>query len=239
MERLHMYQIRDLIYRLRQGESDRRVARDLGLSRHTVQKYRALAVQHEYLDPSRALPTPQELLASLGPPPPPPQHPSTVTPYQEVVEDLLAQGVELTTILQRLRDDHGYRGSYSSLRRFVRTLRPKTPDVCVRVQVAPGEEAQVDFGPVGRLVDPRTGLPRSAFVFAMTLGFSRYLYAELVFDQKIGTWIACHRHAFEFFGAAPRRIVPDYVPRHIIRLLCPIGLCGRSCHPKLKLSPGG
>jgi transposase len=209
MERLHMYQIRDLIYRLRLGESDRQVARDLGLSRHTVQKYRALADERDYLDPGRALPTPQELLASLGPPPPPPQHPSTVTPYQEVVEDLLAQGVELTTVLQRLRDDRGYRGSYSSLRRFVRTLRPASPDVCVRVQVAPGEEAQVDFGPVGRLVDPRTGLPRPAFVFAMTLGFSRYLYAELVFDQKIGTWIACHRHAFEFFGAVPRRVVPD------------------------------
>jgi hypothetical protein len=43
----------------------------------------------------------------------------------------------------------------------------------------------------------------------MTLGFSRHLYAELVFDQKIGTWIACHRHAFAFFGAVPRRIVPD------------------------------
>jgi hypothetical protein len=42
----------------------------------------------------------------------------------------------------------------------------------------------------------------------MTLGFSRHLYAELVFDQRIGTWIARHRRAFEFFGAVPRRIVP-------------------------------
>lgn len=43
----------------------------------------------------------------------------------------------------------------------------------------------------------------------MTLGYSRHQYAELVFDQKISTWLGCHRHAFEWFGGTPRRIVID------------------------------
>jgi hypothetical protein len=33
--------------------------------------------------------------------------------------------------------------------------------------------------------------------------------------------------AFEFFGGALRRIVPENVPRNIFRLLWPIALCGR------------
>lgn len=72
-----------------------------------------------------------------------------------------------------------------------------------------GEEAQVDCGRAGALLDPRTGQVRRAWVLVMTLGYSRHQYAELVFDQKVSTGIGCHRRAFEAFGGVPRRIVPD------------------------------
>ena len=45
-----MHYVRDLIYRLRAGESERRVAADLGLSRPTVRKYRLLAENRGYLE---------------------------------------------------------------------------------------------------------------------------------------------------------------------------------------------
>ena len=57
--------------------------------------------------------------------------------------------MELRTIHDRLGADHGYSGSYSSVRRFVARLRPNTPAVTVRVHTGPGEEAQVDFGSAG------------------------------------------------------------------------------------------
>jgi len=110
---------------------------------------------------------------------------------------------------QRLRDDHGFTGSYSAVRRYVHRLRPPEPRVVVRVQAAPGEEAQVDFGPVGLLYDPATDRLRPAFVFVATLSYSRHQYGELVFDQKVPTWIGLHRRAFESWGGVPRRIVPD------------------------------
>ena len=113
------------------------------------------------------------------------------------------------TIYDRLRQPHGYGGSYSAVRRFVRQLRRAEPRAVARVHTGPGEEAQVDFGSAGLLVAPRTGHPRRAYVFVMTLGYSRHQYAELVFDQKVSTWVACHRRAFEAFGGVPRRIVPD------------------------------
>jgi hypothetical protein len=50
----------------------------------------------------------------------------------------------------------------------------------------------------------------------MTLSFSRHQYDELVFDQKIPTWIACHRHAFEFFGGVPKRVVLDNLKAAVI-----------------------
>jgi transposase len=108
-----------------------------------------------------------------------------------------------------LREDYGYTGSYSAVRRYIHQRRPAEPRVTMRVHTAPGEEAQVDFGSVGQLYDPRQGRLRPAYVFVATLCYSRHQYAELVFDQKIATWIGLHRRAFEFWGGVPRRIVPD------------------------------
>ncbi len=35
------------------------------------------------------------------------------------------------------------------------------------------------------------------------------MYVEFVFDQKVATWLLCHRHALEFFGGVPERVVID------------------------------
>ena len=50
----------------------------------------------------------------------------------------------MVTIHSRLVREHGYRGSYSSVKRFVHRLRPNEPSVCVRIETPPGREAQVD-----------------------------------------------------------------------------------------------
>jgi hypothetical protein len=81
--------------------------------------------------------------------------------------------------------------------------------VTVRVECAPGEEGQVDFGDVGKMLDPATGALRKCHAFVMTLSWSRHLYVELVWDQQVATWLTCHRHAFEYFGGVPRRVVID------------------------------
>lgn len=209
MERLHMNHLRDVINRLRSGESERRIARDLSLSRTTVRKYHDLAEQQGYLHADQALPDESTLLATLGPGPQPRPVASSVEPYRPLVQSWLEQQLELTAMYQRLREDHGYQGSYSAIRRFVAHLAPPQPEAVVRVHTAPGEELQVDFGAVGPLFDPVQGRLRPAYVFVATLCYSRHQYAELVFDQKTATWIALHRRAFDSFGGVPRRVVPD------------------------------
>jgi transposase len=219
MERLHMNYLRDLIHRVRSGESDRRIARDLGVSRTTVRKYREWADAQGYLESGTPMPDDASLAMVLGAAPRPPCAESSVEPYREIVQRLLDQKVEMVAIFQRLHDDHGYRGSYSSVRRYVRKLRPSEAEAVVRVHTAPGEEAQVDFSPAGQLYDPSSGRARKAYAFVATLCYSRHQYAELVFDQKVPTWIGVHQRAFDSWGGVPKRVVPDNLKAAVAKVL--------------------
>ena len=217
MERLNLNSICDIVYRLRRGQSERGIAKDLGHSRHTVRHYHYLAQEKGYLDVHRDVPDPAELLQEIGPTSSAPVIVSTVEPYRSVVESLLKANVEMATIHSRLVREHGYRGSYSSVKRFVRRLHPKLPEICVRIETPPGRQAQVDFGGVGKISDRLTGKMRQAYCFVMTLGYSRHQYSELVFDQKMETWIGCHRRAFEFFGGVVQEVVIDNLKAAVLK----------------------
>jgi transposase len=219
MERLHMNYLKDIIHRLRSGESERRIARDLQISRPTVHKYYELAKRNGFLDLDKPMPDHATLLTALGPGPKPPKMISSLEPHRAVVEELLKQGLEKMAVWQRLRDNYGYCGSYSAVRRFVIQLSTVEPEVFVRIHTTPGEEMQVDFGTLGQLYDPESGKIRTAYVFVATLCYSRHQYAEIVFDQKVVTWIALHRRAFEWFGGVVRRVVPDNLKAAVIQAL--------------------
>jgi transposase len=220
-------EIREILRRLQLGERARRIARDLEVSRNTVAHYRRWATQHGLL--AGPLPEPAVLAALLAAPPGarPAQEQSLVEPFREQVLAWHAQSVEGQAIWQLLVERHGFGGSYSSIKRFLRRVAPPTPRATLRLEVGPGEEAQVDFGCGGRYRDPEQDRLRRTWVFVMTLSCSRHQYAELVFDQSVATWLRLHRAAFEFFGGVPRRVVLEYVPRNIFELMCPPRLCGR------------
>jgi transposase len=213
-----MLDIREILRRVRLGESDRAIVKALGVSRKTVRKYRQWAEQVGV--PAGELPPTEQLSALLQaslPEAPPPQTPSSVEPYRELVVRWREQGLECRAIWQRLGRDHGYTGGYGAVWRFVSRLENATPQVTVRIEVKPGDEAQVDFGYVGLLLDPATGHRRKAWAFVMTLSWSRHMYVEFVFDQTVETWLRLHQHAFAFFGAVPRRIVLDNLKAAIVK----------------------
>jgi transposase len=213
-----MWDIREILRRVRLGESDRAIVKALGVSRKTVRKYREWAAQAAL--PADELPPTEQLSALLQtslPETPPPQKPSAVEPYRELVGRWREQGLECQAIWQRLQRDHGFQGSYAALWRFVSRLEDARPEVTVRLEVKPGDEAQVDFGYVGLLLDPATSRQRKAWAFVMTLSWSRHMYVEFVFDQTVETWLRLHQHAFAFFGAVPRRIVLDNLKAAIVK----------------------
>ena len=47
--------------------------------------------------------------------------------------------------------------------------------------------------------DPQRETLRNAWVFVMTISFSRHCYVESVFGQEVNTWLRCDRHACEWF----------------------------------------
>ncbi len=126
-------------------------------------------------------------------------------------------------MFDRLRQDYGYGGSYSSVKRFAHRLRPTRPRVTVRVHSPPGKEAQVDFGSAGQLRDPASGRLRTAYAFVMTLSFSRHQYAELVFDQgstRVPSFLAfkSKNPGFEKFLIQPFVFFADLANRWRLRL---------------------
>jgi len=72
-----------------------------------------------------------------------------------------------------------------------------------------GEQAQIDYGLLGRWADPVTGRVRAIWAFAMVLCCSWYLFVRPVITMDQRAWTECHVAAFAFFGGVPARLVPD------------------------------
>lgn len=211
MERLKVQQIEEIVHRLRQAQSERSIARDLGLARETIRRYGRLAEDRGFLSgDGAAAPSLPEIAAGIEA-----SYVrrrtniSSVEPYRSIVEGMLESHAEATAIHRRLRQSHGYTGSYGSVIRFLRSLRPPVVEAVVRIETAPGKQAQVDFGTVGKMWDPVRKTLRTVYCFVMTLSWSRHMFVRFVFDQRIPTWLECHRLAFDSFGGVPEEIVVD------------------------------
>jgi transposase len=208
-------EIREIVRQLRAGESIHAIARNTGLHRKTIRRYKRWAERAGLLSgaefPARQL---EELASEAFKPNLPPQQVSSVAPYQELVEAMVEEELDGTVIWRRLQE-RGYVGSLSSIYRFIRRLSPPGIEAYVRIETEPGEEAQVDFGYVGRLLN-ENGEPGKAWAFVMSLSWSRHMYVEFVFDQQVDTWLNCHANAFEFFQGVPKRVVLDNLKSGII-----------------------
>ena len=205
-----MFQYRQVLVRLRQGDSDREIARIRLMGRPKVAAFRALAEKHGWLDAGAPLPDDAQLAAAVGRARRARSTISSVEPHRPIVERWVAQGVGGVAIHAVLCREHGYSGSYSSVHRMVTALaRSRPPDATVALTFAPGEAAQVDFGAGPKLIDPACGQRRRTWCFVMTLCFSRHQYVEFVFDQTVATWLGCHRRAFEWFARVPARLIID------------------------------
>jgi hypothetical protein len=193
---------------MRLGDSDRALAQAGLIGRRKAREIRQLAEDRGWLDCSGPLPDDTVLATALSRPERPGPV-SSVEPYRELVTGWARQGVQSKTIYQALARLHQFRGSYDSVNRFIRTLGLKTPKATMHLEFAVGEAAQIDFGSGPELIDTETGEIVKTWFFLMTLCWSRHQYAEIVFDQKVATWLECHRHAFEWFGGVPGKVIID------------------------------
>jgi transposase len=91
-------------------------------------------------------------------------------------------------------------------------------DVVMRLEYAAGERLFVDFaGDTVPITDPETGEVWDAQLFVSVLGASGYLYAEATRHQDLPSWLGAHVRALEFYGGAPRVVVPDNLKAGVTR----------------------
>ncbi len=126
--------------------------------------------------------------------------------YQGEIEGFLEQNLSKIRIFEELKKA-GYNGSYQTITNYARSIE-STGKVCVRFHTLPGQEAQVDFGDVGKLPNIQGKLCK-AYIFNMRLCYSRLDYYEVVFNQKVETFIQCHINGFKFFKGVPEQIKID------------------------------
>ena len=214
--RIEMFEIRNVLVRMRLGDSDRDLSRSGLIGRRKAAELRSRAQEQGWLDPAKPLPDDATLAPILTRIPRQPPVSSSVMPWADQIRLWVEQDIPGTTIFQALVRNHGYTGSYSSVRRFIQSL-PQDIPATVILDFKPGEAVQVDFGTGPLLPHPVTGELVKTWIFVMTLCFSRHQYAEIVMDQKVATWLALHRRALEWFGGVPGSVILDNPKCAIIR----------------------
>ena len=186
--RFEMDQYRQVLTRMRLGDSDRAIARSGLMGRQKAgaclranthrQALREVAGREGWLEASSVMPDDATLAQVLQVPSLRPQSASSVLPYQDNVTAWWRQGIRGTVIHQALVDTYGYAGSYSSIRRFLQGLIGAHPDVTTVLDFDPGDMAQVDFGRVPTIEDVFTKQTIATWIFVMVLAWSRHQYAD-------------------------------------------------------------
>lgn len=140
---------------------------------------------------------------------PAPESRSLCEPHRALIVAALTQGLSAKRIYQDLLADHAFTGRYNTVKRFVRSLLTSAVLPFRRIETAPGEEMQVDFGQGAPVIDPTTGKRRRPHLFRATLSFSRKGYSEVVARQDTETFLRCLENAFRHFGGVTKTVIPD------------------------------
>ena len=119
-------------------------------------------------------------------------------------------------IYQDLVDRFGFSARYNSVKRFVRGLRRVDPEQFDRLEFAPGEEAQVDYGEGALTRHPSSGRYRRPRLFVMTLRYSRRSFRRVVWNSSQETWARLHEEAFRYFTGSVSYVVLDNLKEGVI-----------------------
>jgi len=180
--------VREVLARLARGEHVKAIARELGVDKKTIKRWR-----HRGGWQPRA----------------PRVYPKAIDAHRPFLE---RRGPEVgwngVVLLRELRIQ-GFTGGYQQVQRALqplRTTRQWAARATVRFETGPGEQAQIDFGQLQVwIADVET--PVHFFVF--TLGFSRRAVAYAYRNERLDTLLDGHERALRHFGGVPLSCLYD------------------------------
>lgn len=212
-------ELQEVIRRWQGRESQRAIARALGIARMTVDKYvRAAAVVGLH---AAGPPPSEDQLIALGrvnragraPGGPAPQH-TRLVPYREQIARWLTDERLQLTRVQELLDQQGVAVKYTTLRRFRDAAGlGRHARTTVRLpEWPPGEAAELDFGRLGPLVDALTGKRQVVWALVVVLCCSRHSFVWPLVQQTLVATIEGLEAAWRFFAGVPKRLILDNFP---------------------------
>jgi transposase len=188
----------EIVRRLGEGMSQRRIAQSLGIARNTVRRVVAAVEQGRQAGvPHPDLPAPSR------------RRSSKLDAYQETMQQLLARYPNLTG--RRLHEElrtRGFTGGYTIVSARLQQLRPRpTAAPVLRFETAPGAQAQMDYSTYD--LDFTEEGRRRVFLFSYVLGYSRRQYLHFVEAQDFATTLREHQKAFVHLGGVAATCLYD------------------------------
>lgn len=216
----------------KRGYSKRKIARELGIHRNTVDNYSGGGARAPD-DPKCTISTPgpggledggngqQDSKCTISTPGPAAGQSaggsgrlSECEAYVEIIERKLEAGLKGKRIWQDLVDEHGFEHAYQSVKRFVKKLKTKNPQRVWRMECEPGEEVQVDYGTMWVRIG---GKKRKIHVLRVVLSHSRKGYTEAMARQDTESFVRGIENAFRHFGGVPQLAVLDNLKAGVLK----------------------
>ncbi|MEE8408120.1 MAG: IS21 family transposase [Myxococcota bacterium] len=139
---------------------------------------------------------------------------SKLDPFRPVIDKLVCtDGFTAVLVLEEIRA-LGYRGGYSILKQYVRSIRPRSvrrPHL--RFETDPGQQGQVDLSPYNLLL---SGVPTPVVCFSLVLGYSRWQFLRFFLHADAHAVSHAHILAFEEAGGVPHQILYDRMKQIVL-----------------------
>lgn len=143
-------------------------------------------------------------------------------PYEEEVKELITtprNPMKPKTAYECIRERYGLKGSYETFKIFcrVRNIRKTSRKVPIRIETAPGEEIQIDYGKAGLKNDKITEKNRVVHGYIMQMCHSRKPFIQFVYSQTKESFCESFMDGLEYYGGAPERCIIDNLKAGILK----------------------
>ena len=187
-----------------EGMSMREAARVFGLHRDTVRKMLEYSVPPGYRRQS-------------------PPHRPKLERFTGVIDRILESDLSVPRkqrhtakrIFERLRDEHGFGGQYTSVKDYVREHRRRSQEMFVPLSHSPGH-AQCDFGEARVIIG---GVEQKAHYFVLDLPHSDGCFVKAYPAETTEAFLDGHVSALSFLGGVPQSILYDNTRLAVARIL--------------------